>query len=282
MNASTTSTSTTSTSTTSTGSRVISADGTSIAYSRSGQGPAVVLVDGALCHREFGIMGKIADELKDHFTVYTYDRRGRGDSGDDPSYDPAREVEDLAALIERAGGHAHVFGLSSGGALALEAARAGLPIDRLALYETPFIVDDSRAAVPDDYIARQRQAIAAGKPGDAVRRFMRSVGMPAALVAVMRFMPGWAKLKKVAHTLVYDARFVDAFQKGEPLPDGRWASVTFATAVIDGGKSPAWMRNANAAIADALPASTYRTLPGQTHMVKADVLAPELVRHFAG
>jgi pimeloyl-ACP methyl ester carboxylesterase len=262
-------------------STVRSADGTRIAYSRTGQGPAVILVDGALCHRGFGPMGKVAAELADRFTVYTYDRRGRGQSGDAAAYDPAREIEDLAALIERAGGRAHLCGVSSGAALCLEAARHGLPIDRLALYEAPFIVDDSRAPIPGDYVAEQERAIAAGRSGDAVRRFMRIVGMPPVMVAVMRFMPGWSKLKKVAHTLPYDASFVAEFQRGNPLPAGRWASVTVPTAVIDGGKSPAWMRNANAAVAAAIPGSTHRTLPGQTHMVKASVLAAALARHFA-
>lgn len=271
---------TTSTAHTTATSTVTSVDGTPIAFTRVGQGPAVILVDGALCHREFGPMGKVAEELRDSFTVYTYDRRGRGRSGDASAYDPAREIEDLAALIEEAGGRAHVCGVSSGAALALEAARRGLPIDRLALYEAPFIVDDSRAPVPGDYVAKQQQAIAAGKPGDAVGRFMRIVGVPAVMVAVMRFMPVWSKLKKVAHTLPYDASFVDEFQKGKPLPAGRWATLSVPTAVIDGGKSPAWMRNANAAVAAAIPGSTYRTLPGQTHMVKADVLASALAQHF--
>lgn len=225
-------------------------------------------------------MGKLAEELKGRFTAYTYDRRGRGQSGNSPAYDPAREVEDLAALIEEAGGSAYVCGLSSGAALALEAARCGLPIERLALYEAPFIVDDSRTPVSDDYVTELERAIAAGRPGDAVRRFMRFVGMPAVMVAMMRFIPGWSKLKKVAHTLPYDGLFVNEFEKGEPLPAGRWASVAVPTAVIDGGKSPAWMRNANAALAAAIPGSAYRTLPGQTHMVKAAVLAPALTEHF--
>ncbi|GAA0323249.1 alpha/beta hydrolase [Actinoallomurus spadix] len=271
---------TASTGTSAAASTVVSADGTPIAFTRIGAGPAVILVDGALCHRGFGPMRKLAEELKSDFTVYTYDRRGRGESGDAPSYDPAREVEDLAALIEEAGGSAHVCGLSSGAALALEAARSGLPIDRLALYEAPFIVDDSRTPAPDDYLPGLERAIAAGRPGDAVRRFMRLVGMPAVMVSMMRFMPGWSKLKKVAHTLPYDGVLVNEFQQGRPLPADRWASVTVPTAVIDGGKSPAWMRNANAALAAAVPGSAYRTLPGQTHMVKAAVLAPALVEHF--
>lgn len=261
-------------------SAVTSADGTRIAYTRVGYGPAVILVDGALCHREFGPMGKVAEELKDRFTVYTYDRRGRGQSGDASAYDPAREVEDLAALIEEAGGSAHVCGVSSGAALALEAARHGLPMTRLALYEAPFIVDDSRTPMPDTYVAEQERDIAAGRPGAAVKRFMRFVGMPAVMVAVMPLMPAWSRLKTVAHTLPYDAAFVDEFERGKPLPAGRWASVSVPTAVIDGGKSPAWMRNANAAIAAAVPGSIYRTLPGQTHLVKANVLASALVQHF--
>ena len=122
---------------------VISKDGTRIAYERMGSGPAVVLIDGALCSRAFGPMPKIAALLKDHFTVYLYDRRGRGESGDTQPYSKAREVEDIGALVQAAGGAAFAVGLSSGAALALEAAASGLPLRKLAVYEPPFVTTDA-------------------------------------------------------------------------------------------------------------------------------------------
>jgi pimeloyl-ACP methyl ester carboxylesterase len=261
---------------------VVSQDGTRIAFTRAGQGPAIILVDAALSYRAAGLNGPLAERLRRHSTVYTYDRRGRGESGDTLPFAPEREIDDLRALIGHAGGSAAVYGISSGAALALEAARRGLPITRLALYEPPFIVDDTRDPVPDDYLARLVQLLAAGRPADAVRLFMREgVGLPAIVVAMMRLMPAWSRLKGVAHTLPYDAAFVDAYQKGRPLPAGRWAPVTVPTLVIGGGKSQAWIRNAARALADALPNAEHRTLEGQNHIVKAEALAPVLTEFLS-
>ena len=259
---------------------VRSLDGTSIAYETAGSGPPLILVDGALCHRTFGPMPKLARQLASRFTVVTYDRRGRGDSGDTLPYDPMREVEDLDALIEAAGGSAFVYGISSGAALALEAAAHGLSIRRLALYEAPFIVDDSRPPLPGDYVARLSAMIATGHRGDAVTLFMTTVGVPRVFLALMRLMPAWSKLKAVAHTLVYDFRLVGLHQRGRPLPRDAWAGVTVPTLVMDGGRSPAWMRTAMLSLAEVLPNATYRTLPGQTHMVKAHAHVPPLVEFF--
>ncbi|NUW43264.1 alpha/beta fold hydrolase [Nonomuraea rhodomycinica] len=266
--------------------KVVSSDGTAIAYTRVGQGPPVVLVDGALCHRAAGPNTALAEALARDFTVYTYDRRGRGDSGDTPpaagsAIDPRREIDDLAALVEEAGGDVRLYGISSGAALALAAAEAGVPVARLAVYEPPFIVDGSRPPIPADYQERLRELVGAGRRAEAVRYFMRSaVGLPAVMVAMMRFMPNWSGLKAVAHTLAYDAAFVTAYERGEPLPAGSWAGVTVPTLVIDGGKSPAWMRNGVRALAGTLPAARHRTLEGQTHLVKTAALAPVLTEFF--
>ncbi len=259
---------------------VLSKDGAAIAFDKSGKGPPLILVDGALCYRASGPMGPLAALLAPHFTVFTYDRRGRGDSGDSAPYAVEREVEDIDALIQEAGGSAFVYGISSGAALALEAANRGLAIRKLALYEAPFIVDDSRPPIPDDYLARLNGLIASDRRGDAVRLFMKLVGVPAIFVAIMRFMPAWRKLKAVAHTLPYDITVVQDNQRGKPLPAKRWASVT-PTLVVDGGKSPAWMRHGMQALADVLPNARRRTLEGQTHMVDPKVLAPALVEFFA-
>ncbi|MEX0762026.1 MAG: alpha/beta hydrolase [Dehalococcoidia bacterium] len=263
--------------------KVISKDGTALAFDRVGEGPPLILVDGALCYRASGPNGPLAALLAEHFTVFTYDRRGRGDSGDTAPYAIEREADDIAALIDEAGGSSYVYGISSGAALALEAANCGLAIKKLALYEAPFIVDDSRPPVPEDYVAQLNRLIASERRGDAVRLFMsKAVRLPGIIVFMMRFMPAWKKLKGVAHTLPYDAAVMGDGVGGRPLQAGRWDSVTVPTLVIGGGKSPAWMRNGVKALADALPKAQHRTLEGQTHLVKPKALAPVLVEFFAG
>ena len=221
---------------------VCSKDGTTIAFDRSGAGPALILVGGALQHRAIDPrIAHLAEFLAPHFTVFHYDRRGRGDSGDMQPYAAEREVDDLAALITEAGGSAFVFGMSSGAALALEAARRGLAISKLALYEPPFIVDDSRPPVPKDYVSQLDALVASGRRGDAVAYFLTTgVGVPADIVAAMRQQPFWPAFEAVAHTLAYDGRVLGDTQSGSRAPLARWATVTVPTLVIDGGQTP-WM-----------------------------------------
>lgn len=260
-----------------------STDGTRIAYESSGAGPALIIVDGALCYREFGPSRGLAEQLADRFTVTCYDRRGRGESGAGVApYDVAREVEDLTAVIDAAGGHASVVGFSSGGSLALEAARQGATIDRIGVYESPFVVDGTHAANDPRLPERTQTFVDAGRRGEAVKLFMRTVDVPAPFIALMRFMPAWKKLTGVAHTLPYDLSFVVEHQQGRPLPSGYYDKVTAQTLVMAGGKSPEWMRNAQAAIAGAVPQARLETLPGQTHMVKAKAVAPVLAEFFGG
>ncbi|WP_020657418.1 alpha/beta fold hydrolase [Amycolatopsis benzoatilytica] len=263
-------------------STVTSADGTLIAYSRIGTGPALVLVDGALCYRGSTPNDDLAKALSDRFTVYTFDRRGRGESGDTAPYDVEREIEDIAAIVKEAGGEVGLYGISSGAALVLEAAHRGVPVKKVAVYEPPFIVDATRKRVPADYQAKLEAATNAGKPGAAIKTFMtEGVGLPALMVVMMRLMPAWPRMKRVAHTLAYDARIMDDNQAGRPLPKGRWSGITAPTLIADGGKSPGWMRNGVAAAAAQLPGARYRTLPGQTHLVKTAALAPVLAEFFA-
>jgi pimeloyl-ACP methyl ester carboxylesterase len=212
--------------------------------------------------------------------VYSYDRRGRDGSGDTLPYTVEREVEDIEALVKEAGGSAYVYGISSGAALALEAAARLTGIRKLALYEAPFIVDDTHPPRPEDYLARMDELVAAGRRGDAVRMFLRTVGVPAFGLMIMRLMPVWRKLTAVAHTLPYDLRVLGDTGSGRPLPADRWATATVPTLVMDGGKSPAWMRNAMRALADVLPDARYRTLPGQTHLLKPQALVPVLREFF--
>lgn len=261
-------------------SHVVSSDGTSIAFSRAGDGPPLILVDGALCHRAFGPMAAMAEQFAPHYTVYTYDRRGRGESGDTQPYSVQREIEDIEALIKEAGGSAYLYGVSSGGALALEAANAGIGVQKLGVYEAPFVVDDTHEPRPDDYLDRMDALVAEDRRGAAVKLFMRTVGVPAVFLALMQLMPVWRRLKGVAHTLPYEFRILGDTGKGKPLPANRWTAVTMPTLVMDGGKSQPYLRNAMRMLADVLPNAEYRTLPGQTHMVKAKAQLPALTAFF--
>jgi pimeloyl-ACP methyl ester carboxylesterase len=260
---------------------VLSRDGTPIACERRGQGHALILIDGALCSRTMGPSGPLAKALENSFTVFRYDRRGRGDSGDTAPYTVEREVDDIEAVLGAAGGEAYVWGMSSGAMLALMAATRLAGIRKLVLYEAPLIVDDSRKTTQADW-ATIRAAIAQGRRGDAVTAFLKSVGMPGLLILFMKLTPIWPKLKAVADTLPHDGAIVAGDQLGKPLDPARWASVNVPTLVTDGGKSPAWMRHGNKALADALPNASYRTLAGQNHMLKAAAHVPVLKAFFNG
>jgi pimeloyl-ACP methyl ester carboxylesterase len=260
---------------------VTSADGTAIAYETLGSGPALIIVDGAMCYRDFGPARGLARELADQYTVYTYDRRGRGASGNTLPWTPDREIEDLAALLDAAGGTAYLFGCSSGAVLAADAAAALPGFTKLALYEPPFIVDDTHAPREDTFVPDTEALIAAGDRSGALKKFMRHVGMPAAMLAIMPLTPPWKKLKAVAPTLPYDLRILGDTGRGVPLDATRWSGATAPAIVMDGGKSPQYMRNGAKALAEALPKAQYRTLPGQTHMIKAAVVAPA-VKEFLG
>ena len=253
---------------------VTSADGTTIAYEALGQGPALILVDGAMCYRDFGPARALAQALADSYTVYIYDRRGRGESGNTLPWAPEREIDDLAALLAAAGGTAFLFGCSSGAVLAADAANRLDGFTKVALYEPPFIVDDTREPRPAAFVAETEALIERGDRSGALKKFMRHVGMPAPMIAIMRLTPPWRKLKVVAPTLPYDLRLLGDTGRGLPLDPDRWALVSVPAIVMDGGKSPAYMRNAAKALAQALPKARYQTLPGQTHMVKASVVGP--------
>ena len=250
---------------------VRSTDGTAIAYDRVGHGPALIVVDGALCSRSFGPASKLAQLLAPHFSVTTYDRRGRGQSGDTDPYSPAREVEDIAALIEAAGGSACLLGLSSGGALALHAAAAGLPIDKVIAYEPPY-VDEGSQRGDAEHEARLKQLLADGNRAGAVKYFMKDmVGAPAPVVVMLRVMPWiWRKLLSVAHTLPYDAAVMTRFK----IPRSRFSSIAAATLVMSGTKTDPRLRAAANALAGVIPSARYRELPGQTHNVSPTVLVP--------
>jgi pimeloyl-ACP methyl ester carboxylesterase len=255
--------------------RVTSKDGTSIAYDRTGHGPALIAISGGPVDRQ--VDAPVAALLAPHFTVYTYDRRGRGDSGDTQPYALEREFEDLEALIAEAGGSVFFYGSSGGGILGLEAAARGLGITRLALWEPPYIVDDSRPPVRADYAENLRKLLAEGRRGDMIESFfIDAVGLPMDFVAPMRSSPFWGSMENLAHTLVYDAELTGNFS----MPAERLAKVSVPALVIDGGLTP-WLHNSAEAVARTLPNARRRALDGQPHNVAADAIAPVLVEFFS-
>ncbi len=257
---------------------VTSRDGTAIAFDRSGVGPPVILVGGAFQQRAGDERTvQLAELLAPRYTVFHYDRRGRGDSGDTQPYAVEREVEDLAALIGAAGGSAFLFGMSSGGALGLAAAAHGLAITRLCVYEVPYIVDEGARPAQTRYSRQLAALLSEGRRGDAAALAMTHFGAPAEAVAGMRLAPFWSTFEAVAPTLAYD----DAIMGDCTLPTDLLASVTVPALVLDGGASPAWMRDAARALAGALPDARRRTLERQTHAVAPEVLAPVLAEFFA-
>jgi pimeloyl-ACP methyl ester carboxylesterase len=266
-------------------SKVISKDGTTIVFDRSGQGPALIMVTGALADRAAVARSNAAageNNLSRYFTVFAYDRRGRGESGDTLPYAVEREVEDIDALITEAGGSAFVFGHSSGAVLALEAARL-LPtrITKLAVYEPPFIIDSSRPALPEDYVTRLKELVSSGRRGEAVVYFMTTaINVPPEGIAQMQNGPMWPALEAIEHTLVYDGLIMGDTQRGNPSSIQRWASVTVPTLVMDGGKSPAFMHNAAETLTSILPHAQHRRFAGQDHGVANEVLVPALVEFF--
>jgi pimeloyl-ACP methyl ester carboxylesterase len=261
---------------------VSSSDGTTIAYDRYGEGPAVILVGGAMSHRRFKKMVALAELLSERCTVINYDRRGRGDSDEAGPFAVQREIEDIAALIDAAGGRASLWGWSSGGALALRAAGADIGVQQLSVYEAPFMVDRDGKLPTDDYSQRLDELVAAGNRAGAVKHFMaNAIRLPAPFVALMPLMPMWKELKANALTLPYDWAALGAHNmRGEPLRPAEWASVTVPTLVVHGSKSPTNLKHGARALAGVLPNAELRQVEG-THNFKLKLLAPVLADFFA-
>lgn len=266
----------------------ISADGTAIAYDRIGRGPALITVLGATATRAAAVPQDGAPQGggddSSPFTTYFYDRRGRGDSGDTQPYSPQREIEDLEAMIDVAGGSAFVFGHSSGAVLALRAAKAlGGKIKKLAVYEPPFVIDESRTPIPADYVHHLRQLIAEGRPEDALAYFMTvAVGIPAEYIPGMKQAPFWASSVAVAHTISYDGEIMGDTMWGNPASLEQFAAIQTPTLVMVGSKSPTYQQNAVSTLAKILPNAQYRSMADQDHGIAPEVLNPALVEFFIG
>jgi pimeloyl-ACP methyl ester carboxylesterase len=259
---------------------VTSSDGTPIAFDKLSDGQPVIVVGGQLCDR--ALTRPTAEELAKHFTVFNYDRRGRGDSGDTAPYKVEREIEDLGALIAEAGGAASVYAHSSGAGLALHAAAAGLPILRLVLHEPPYTPDgaEEERQLAREIGGRQRALLAEDRRGEAVELVMTTAGMPREMVEEMRQTPRWSELEAMAPTIVYDSEIMGDIGTGGTVPADLLGRVTTESLVLIGGASPEWMIAVGRQVADALLNGRHRVLEGQEHVVPPEVLVPVLTGFF--
>jgi len=258
---------------------VTSADGTTLAVERAGEGPPVILVGGAFNDRS--TVAGLAAVLSADFTAVTYDRRGRGASGDNDGYAAEREIEDLAAVISYSGGLAGVFGHSSGAVLALEAAARGVEVARVGAYEPTYVIDGTRPRPGDDLADRVRALLDQGDCDGAVALFQaEAIGLPGEIIDGMRGSPVWGWFTGLAHTLPYD---VILCGPGMRLPAGRLAGITVPVLAIGGGASPPWLPAAARAVADTVPGGRYVALDGQDHGVlqQPDTLRPLLTAYFS-
>ena len=259
---------------------VQSRDGTTIAYDQIGQGPVVILVDGALQYRAFDQgMAQLADLLSPHFTVIRYDRRGRGDSTDTQPYAVAREVEDIEALVDASGGKAFLYGISSGAALAMEAALVlGDKIEKLAMYEPPYNDDTAARQAWGEYTKKLGELLAEDRKRDAVGLFMMYVGMPEEHLAGMHQHPMWPLWEAIGHTLAYDHTAI--LREDASVPVERAAQMNVPTLLITGGASFPFMSETAKKLVQAIPHAEHRILEGQTHEVASEAIAPVLIDFF--
>ncbi|MFC4127706.1 alpha/beta fold hydrolase [Nocardia rhizosphaerae] len=251
---------------------VQSKDGTTLAYDVLGSGPALVCLTGATCFRTFRPVAADAKVFASAFTVYNWDRRGRGDSGDTPPYAVAREVDDVEAMIDAAGGHAILYGHSSGAALALETAvRLPAKVDAVVVYDAPYVQDETARAEYARLAARVDALLDEGSNAKALKAFLRGIGMPRAFVGLLPLVPGWRTMKALAPTLRYDIALTENLP-----PLARCAGIEVPVHVVVGEKNPPGLAVVARQLADAIPNATHRTLAGQNHLVSAKALLPIL------
>ena len=253
----------------------ISKDGTRIAFEKTGSGPAVIVISGALSHRGLYRDPSLPAKLSEHFTVYLYDRRGRGESTDVQPYAVEREIEDIEALLEDAGGSAYLYGVSSGAALALQAAAKLGPakVTKLAIYEPPYGQKKQDFATQKQ---RVNELVRTGQPGDAAAFFMSAIGTPPEALDAMKRSPEWEAIKKIDFTLAYDFAVLG---DGE-IPQDVVKAIQVPTLVMNGEKSMDFMGPAADRIAALIPHAQRKTLKGQTHQAAGDVMAPVLIDFF--
>jgi pimeloyl-ACP methyl ester carboxylesterase len=261
--------------------KVTSRDGTPIAFDRLGDGPPVIVVCGAMCDR--ALMRPTAEELAKHFTVFNYDRRGRGDSHDTTPYALEREIEDIGALVAEAGGTASVYGHSSGAGLVLHAAAHGLPIAKIVLHDPPYTPDGDEEArrISREYGKNLKAMLSENRRDDAVELFMTLVSMPQEMVEGMRHTPRWAELEAMAPTLAYDSEVMGDIGRDGTIPVDKASRVRVPALVLTGGADYPWMTDVGRRLADAMANGRHRVLEGQEHVVRPEVLVPVLAEFFA-
>ncbi len=251
-----------------------SSDGTRLAYEIHGDGPPLVYVTGAICHRTFAPIRSGARVLSDAFRVLTYDRRGRGDSGPSDRWSLDREVEDISALIDELGGSALLYGHSSGAVLAMHAAhRLGGRVQRVVLYDASWVADDAEAATYAGLRAEVDELLARGQHRRALQHFLITIGMPRVFAALLPVMPGWRRLRALAPTLRHDLALT-----AQPPPLQVAAEIAVPVHVMVGERSPDALHRVASALTAAIPNATHEVLPGQDHMVSEKVLLPSLIR----
>ncbi|HKX73509.1 MAG TPA: alpha/beta hydrolase [Candidatus Saccharimonadales bacterium] len=260
---------------------VTSKDGTKITYDKLGKGPAIILMGGALVSRSSD--SELAQLLASHFTVYNFDRRGRGDSGDTKPYAVEREIEDIDTLITEAGGTVYLYGISSGAALALQAtATLGDKVKKLAIYEAPYSEAQGVAEGWRTFRSKLSELLEANKHSEAVELHLRNTGAPDAVIAEMKASPAWQGMETLAPTLAYDAAVVG---EDRSIPVEKIAKIKATTLVMEGGASAEtmpFMRPTADKIAMTIPRAERRTVEGQSHDVNSKVLAPVLIDFFSG
>ena len=255
--------------------RVLSKDGTPIAFTKAGNGPVVVIVSGALSQRTLIRDTLLVGKLKDHFSVYTYDRRGRGESGDTKPYAVDREIEDIEALIDNAGGKASLYGVSSGAALALQAAAklGAAMVSKLALYDPPYGQQPREFTRQKDSV---KELVRTGQPGDAAAFFLSAIGTPPKVLEGMKNSPDWEAIKRIDYTLAYD---YDVLGNGR-VPEDVVKAIAVPTLVMNGEKSMDFMHSTATRIANLIPNAQRTTLKGQAHQAEGQAVAPVLIEFF--
>lgn len=258
---------------------VTSKDGTKITFDKSGSGHPVILIGGALVDRSDHV--KLAQLLSHDFTVYNYDRRGRGGSSDTKPYAVEREIEDIKALVNETSGSVYIYGISSGACLALEAtASLGDKVKKLAIYEAPYDEAKDVAEKWKEYRSKLNQLLAEDRPGDAVELHMKTVGAPEVAILGMKASPEWPRMKALAPTIAYDIAVVG---ENRSIPVGRVATINANTLVMDGGasiESMPFMRVTADKLARIIPNAQRKTIEGQSHNVDDKLLAAALREFF--
>lgn len=256
---------------------VRSKDGTTIAYDFSGAGPVLIYITGAICYRNFFPIREDVKTFSQKFTIYNYDRRGRGESGDTKPYTIQKEVDDIEAIIEAAGGKAFLYGHSSGAALALEAAfRLGKKVSKLAIYDAPYVEKEEAKAEYDRLNTQVKTLLKDGKNKQALSTFLKGIGMPKFFIFLLPLMPGWKTMVRLAPTLLYD---IELTKNLSPFKEIKKLQTPLC--ILVGEKSQSELQEVADQLSAAAPQATFIKVAKQDHMVSAKALLPIFTKFFS-